>query len=1236
MQRWSINALGVLAVLLANIALAGEPEPVVDWNFDDLVPPQTAFHGDVKRDVPGPRPPEFPDFSPENTALSFGGNGARIVLADPGADSRFDFTAGEEITLESWIRVRTIASGQHRYVVGKGRTGEDGFAPDNQNWALRVHETGGQIRVNFLFASDPSAGGGHWHRWTSVAGFLPKTGWHHIAVAYRFGEPESIQGWIDGCPTKGTWDMAGPTDKAPVVDDAAVWVGSSMGGSAGSSFEGEIDELAIHRTILDEKVLQARFHRKGGPRVVGPAEPEMPSLDPPAGRVLVTFAEGMPARDRWLFEGETWPAETMRWTGDFFLLPRMPLRYDDWGIRAAWDAPVLVRIAADVALPPGEHRFLLRNRALGRLWIDGRLVAKTGPVTENPPDGEKPVSPVASPPKPGVRVVDYHQQEVFGTATIADDGTCRLVLEMIVGGKGRRTETGEVCVAVETPDGHSFRVLRPAGSAQDPLPLTDPAIEAEIARIEGSLSVLDDHNRRLAAKRHDPYWNKRHKAARAWAQAHPAPAVPADGQSHPIDAFLAAKIERAVAQADETDSRQAAHFHEEVLPILRKNCFRCHGEKEKGGLRLNAREAALAGGDSGLPAITPGDADASEMLTRIQTDDPFTRMPPTGGRLPEDKIAILEDWIASGAEWPAPPVTDRQVEQPPVIGDAAFVRRAFLDVIGIPAKPGEIREFLADKSPGKRARLIDELLDRDRYADRQMGYWQDMLAENPTLLNMSLNSTGPFRWFLYDAFRDNKPLDRLVTELIMLRGDPYAGGSAGFALAGENDAPFAAKGHIVASAFMGIELECARCHDSPYHTTTQRDLYSLAAMFSRKTVTVPATSRVPVAFFEKKGRESLIQVTLKPDEPIAPEWPFAETTGVSPDDVLRVMRNPDDSREQLAALITSPKNSRFARVMVNRVWARLMGAGLVEPIADWEGHAPSHPKLLEWLAHELIAHDYDLQHIMRLIMTSRAYQREAIGQNREASPELRFFNAPERRRLTAEQIVDSLHAATDKPFAVDELTFVHDGLRPMSSRLTLGRPRAAWMFASLNNERDRPSLSLPKARAVVDVLKAFGWRGSRQQPVTRRETAANVLQPGILANGTLTQNLTRASYNSALAEIALAADSPERLVETMFLRVLGRLPNARERETFVPAIAEGFDERLRPPEAVEPPETPSPLPQVDWFNHLRSKANTIQRQVEERVKRGPPPDPRLRPEWRKTYEDFIWSLVNTREFVWVP
>lgn len=1241
--RTALFVVPLLACLTGNLS-AADSSPVARWDFGAEEETLLSPHGGVQRDQAGPRPPDFPDFDSNNTAVRLDGKGAYFSISDPGANSKFDFTKGDAITLEAWVKLDGLRNGQPMYVIGKGRTGSPHFARDNQNWALRVVGSGGVARISFLFATRPGAGDSHWHRWTSKAGFKAATGWVHIAAAYRFGDPDSMRGWIDGRPTDGTWDLGGATTESPVADDDAVWIGSSRGGSPSNSFRGWIDSVAIHRALLGAKVMAGKFRRVGGPRVVAPQPEVMPDIKRlPENRALVTISEGMPTHALWLNVGETPPKETARWLADAFLAPRIPLRYDDWGIRADWKAPLLVRIAADVELPPGKTRFLLRARALSRLWVDGTVVARTEAITKQPPNGEEPVTPPARPPLPGLRVAGYHQQEVFGEATLSptDDGKprrIRVILEMVVGGKNLRSETGEFCVAVQSKDGLSYAILRPAGAP--PLPLIDTVIEPALARIEASLKNHDDQTRRRAAASQDAFWQGRHTAAKTWGRSHPAPVIPSvkhKALKHPIDAFITAKIQRALDATSESDGIQAEHFHTQVLPILRENCFRCHGEKNKGGLKLNTRERALKEGDSEAPAVVPGDPDASQLIARIRSLDDDVRMPPTGDALSKEQIATLEKWIQTNASWPAPPVNPNDVAFSPLTDDAAFLRRVFLDTVGVPPNAAEAEAFLSDDASDKRDRLIDRLLADERGADHRVSHWLDALAENPTLLNGSLNSTGPFRWFLHDSLRANKPLDQMVTELILMRGSQHGGGSAGFAMAAENDAPFAAKGHILASTFLGVELQCARCHDSPYHSTTQRDLYSLAAMLQRKPATVPKTSRVPAAFFDKQDRESLIRVTLKPDESVSAAWPFAKTTGIADGvEIDRLMRQPKDSRERLAALITAPQNQRFPRVIVNRLWKRLIGAGFVEPAHDWEGRKPSHPELLDWLAHEFITHDYDVNHVIRLITTSQTYQRAAVGRNLDAPHDLRFFNAPERRRLTAEQIVDSLHAVTGSPLDIGELTFVHDGRRPISNRLTLGRPSRSWMLASLNNERDRPSLSLPRARAVTDVLQAFGWTGSRQKPITERDPDPNLLQPGILANGILTTTLTRASNGSELAQLALDAKSPETLADELFLRVLSRRLDANERATFALALSEGFSSRRIPVDQIQEPKKPSPLPLVTWFNHQRSEANTIQQEVERRVRQGPPPDPRLQPEWREVYEDLVWSLINHREFVWMP
>ncbi len=145
-----------------------------------------------------------------------------------------------------------------------------------------------------------------------------------------------------------------------------------------------------------------------------------------------------------------------------------------------------------------------------------------------------------------------------------------------------------------------------------------------------------------------------------------------------------------------------------------------------------------------------------------------------------------------------------------------------------------------------------------------------------------------------------------------------------------------------------------------------------------------------------------------------------------------------------------------------------------------------------------------------------------------------------------------------------------------------------------------------------------------------------MLQPGILANGTLTQSLSRAAWKSELADLAVEAASPEALLEELFLRFLSRMPLRAERESLLPALQAGFDTRLTPAGQIVEPAPLPPLRLVTWLNHVTSDANTIQQENENRAQRGPSPDPRLRAEWREVYEDIIWSLINDRDFVWVP
>ncbi|MEX2215246.1 MAG: DUF1553 domain-containing protein, partial [Phycisphaeraceae bacterium] len=567
-----------------------------------------------------------------------------------------------------------------------------------------------------------------------------------------------------------------------------------------------------------------------------------------------------------------------------------------------------------------------------------------------------------------------------------------------------------------------------------------------------------------------------------------------------------------------------------------------------------------------------------------------------------------------------------------LVDDHAFVRRLYIDTVGVIPSPQEIEAFIKDARSDKRARLIDKLLADPRWADNWVGYWQDVLAENPGLLKPTLNNTGPFRWYLFEALYDNRPMDRFATELILMEGSKNDGGAAGFAMASQNDLPMAAKAHILGKAFLGIEMGCARCHDAPNHPFEQKDLFSLAAMLDRKAVKVPKTSVVPVT--PEEAKRLLITITLKPGESIDPAWPFEEFSKAAiPEGVLR---DAMDSREQLAAHLTSPQNKRFVQVAANRLWHRLMGYGIVDPVDDWEHGKPSHPELLAYLGHELAMHDYDLKHVAKLILNSHAYQRE-VGPSAAETPKpaVRLFAQQARRRMTAEQVVDSLFAAVGKPLGSEALTFDPDGRRPATDFLNFGVPRRAWEFTGMANERDRPALALPMAQNIVDLLQSFGWRESRQDPITVREQAPTVLQPLMLGNGLVVSNrVARLSDDSAMTDLALREVSLRETIKSVYVRALSREPSESELALFEELLRDGYDARRVPGAPVNRPRTYRTT--VSWANHLSAEATEIKYQVEKLVREGDPPTQRLKADWRDRMEDMVWALVNSPEFVFVP
>ena len=1099
--------------------------------------------GAVTFDAAGPRPAKFPRFKADNRAAKFSG-GSSIRFADPGENSLFDMGLGDSITLEAWVAPAKIGNGQNMYVVGKGRTKNAGVADENQNYALRLVGDGGQACVNFLFRNAKNRKGQQddFHRWTTTDGFKADGSWHHVAVTYTFGKGDSIKGYIDGKPLAGKWDYGGATNDGPVVDNDELWIGSSMGANPGNSFEGLMDEIALHREVLSPEKIAARYVVEIPPSYVTKT-PDTHEL------VLCEIMENIPDQFSWDFPI---PKPTFSYIESSFGLIAIPHKYNSHGVREDRSNPLMVRMTGWYEFPKTETRLILRSHCGARLFIDGKLVAEN-PFPKPRGDGHGELYDVTKTVVPGIRAPQTGDHDVL--VTVKGTGHPQVItLEVFAGGKKHRPEFGETSLWIERAEGQFYLVPHPCVE----VPFTDEVIEMSL---NGAVTV-----------------------------SHTGADVPF------------------------TDAGW--------LEFARNK----HRDFERSNQLLRSTQYDYA-------TYWKQRHDRAAMHVGLWKPVSNLQSPanmPVGNRVDHFINAKL------GEEHVAPqPLTD----------DWAFLRRASLDVIGtLPSglmvdglglrvkseNTASAPALNSQPSTLNRAAFIDRLLAQPGWADHWVGYWQDVLAENPNIVNPTLNNTGPFRWWLYESFSDNKPFDRFATELILMEGSTHYGGPAGFGIASQNDSPMAAKAHVLAQAFLGMEMKCARCHDAPYHDFKQRDLFSLAAMLKRGDEKVPKTSTIPGD--EASLASLLVKVTLKPGEAIVPTWPFEKELTAKFD--LSFLFDPKDQREQLAALVTSHTNRRFAQVIVNRMWHRYLGRGLVEPIDDWEHAAPSHPELLEYLERELIRSGYDLKHVARLILNSHAYQRRADALAATDAKRAALFAGPVPRRMSAEQVVDSLFAAVGKPLHTEEMSVDTDSQRSFESSLSMGTPQRAWQFASLSNERDRPALSLPAAQTIINVLETFGWRASRPDPLSVRPVETTVLQPAVLANGVAAKRVSQLSDDSLITELALKDQPLVEFIDSVYRAILTRPATSAERELFIELLADGYDARR-----IDAPIT-KPLPPkntgVTWSNHLKPEASDRKLALAKELEAGDPPTKRLQSDWRERAEDLLWTLINSPEFVFVP
>ncbi len=339
--------------------------------------------------------------------------------------------------------------------------------------------------------------------------------------------------------------------------------------------------------------------------------------------------------------------------------------------------------------------------------------------------------------------------------------------------------------------------------------------------------------------------------------------------------------------------------------------------------------------------------------------------------------------------------------------DATFLRRASLDLLGLPPTAAESRAFAKEARPDKRARRIDELLTRPEFADFWALKWADLLRVEEKTLDRK--GVATFHAWIRDSIATNKPLDVFVHELIAARGSTYEHPPANFYRAMRDPIT---RAETVAQVFLGTRLQCAKCHNHPFDRWTQTDYYGWANQFSQMKYEVLENNRRDKNDSHEFDGEQLVLIAETKEvehpatgKPVPPRF-LAEpkADGRQP---TAVNSFPPDRLLAVADWLTSPNNRRFAEAQVNRVWFHLLGRGIVDPIDDFRAtNPPSNPALLAALTDDFLAHRFDVQHLIRTIMTSQTYQLSAAPDATNRDDESNFSHAIV-RRLSAEQLADS-------------------------------------------------------------------------------------------------------------------------------------------------------------------------------------------------------------------------------------
>lgn len=453
--------------------------------------------------------------------------------------------------------------------------------------------------------------------------------------------------------------------------------------------------------------------------------------------------------------------------------------------------------------------------------------------------------------------------------------------------------------------------------------------------------------------------------------------------------------------------------------------------------------------------------------------------------------------------------------------DATFLRRASLDSIGRLPSADEARRFLADTREDKRDRLIDDLLARPEYADRWANLWADLLRPNP--YRVGIKATLSLDTFLRETFADNVPHDKFVEEFLTATGSVWRNGAA--VIYRDRRSPDEIV-TMVSQLFLGVRLECAKCHQHPFEVYGQNDFYGMAAYFARVgyqgtglSPPISGGEEVVVVKTEGEVQHPLTNTVLSPKPLGGPPVTIAD----------------GDRRERLMEWLRSSDHPTFAAAAVNRIWAEFFGKGLVDPVDDLRAtNPPSNPQLLAALAADFRSNGFDQKRLIATIMKSHLYGLSSLPNDTNAG-DLRNFSRHYRRRLRAEMVADAIDDITGVPTA-------YPGMPPGSRAAQLWTHRIGSVF-----------------------LDVFGRPDPNQDPPCERLGDATVVQALHLMNSR-DVHAKVTSEEGLPARLVAAGKKPEEIVEELYLSAYSRLPSDDERRA---ALAEFSREGVKPRSVAE-------------------------------------------------------------------